>query len=94
MQRYGDQAVFISAGGYHHHIGTNTWSGVGLPPAPPEATGLRSFTIVLPNRDELERVLGRIERAGLSLTPSEDGLLLRDPAQIGIRLVVDSAASC
>ncbi|MGH2520897.1 MAG: VOC family protein [Anaerolineales bacterium] len=85
-------AAFFSAGGYHHHIGANTWRGVGLPPAPPEATGLRYFTIVMPNQDELDRLLERLKQAGLSQAPSADGLLVRDPAQIGIRLVADSVA--
>jgi catechol 2,3-dioxygenase len=85
-------AAFFSAGGYHHHIGTNIWNGAGARPAPAEATGLRYFTIVLPDQDELERALRRIQQAGLSQESSADGVLIRDPAQIGIRLVADSAS--
>jgi catechol 2,3-dioxygenase len=86
-------AAFFSAGGYHHHIGTNTWSGVGAPPAPADATGLRSYTIVLPNQEELGRLSERIAHVGLSFTPEEGGILVRDPAQIGVRLVVDAATT-
>jgi catechol 2,3-dioxygenase len=53
---YGDSAVFLSAGGYHHHIGLNTWSGKGAPPPPAGTTGLYHFAILYPGRKELARV--------------------------------------
>jgi len=81
-------AAFFGAGGYHHHIGANLWNGPNAPPAPPYATGLRYFTIVLPNQEELDRALRRVEQAGLAQETSDDGLLVRDPAHIGLKLTV------
>jgi catechol 2,3-dioxygenase len=79
-------AAFFSAGGYHHHIGTNLWNGPNVPPASAEATGLRYFTIVLPNPDELNRAILRLEQAGLPHESSANGLFVRDPAGIGVQL--------
>lgn len=71
-------AAFVSAGGYHHHLGFNTWRGEGAPPAPPDSVGLRHWTIVLdaPARDALRE---RAVSAGIPVRESDDGLLLRDP---------------
>ena len=80
-------AAFFSAGGYHHHIGGNVWHGVGAPPPPPDATGLRSFTVVLPDEAEMGRVSERIQRAGIAMQPMPDGILVRDPSQNGVLLV-------
>jgi catechol 2,3-dioxygenase len=85
MQRY-PGALFMAAGGYHHHLGLNTWAGVGVPPAPPEAAGLRRFTVLLPDSDAREAVAERVRAAGLGLEEREEGLLLRDPAQHAILL--------
>jgi len=84
-------AAFFSAGGYHHHIGTNIWNGAGAPPPPADATGLREFTIILPDQAELDRAVARIEQAGLAYNRAEDGLYLHDPARNGVRLVVEGA---
>jgi catechol 2,3-dioxygenase len=86
------QAAFFGAGGYHHHLGANLWRGAGVPPAPADATGLRWFTLLLPSQAELDRVLARLTGAGLSPEQTPDGLLVRDPAGIGVRLAVDGAA--
>ena len=86
MLRYGPSALFLSAGGYHHHIGLNTWAGVGAPPPPPDAVGLRQFVVALPNRDELERVAERVRQAGIATEQTEDGILVRDPSQNGVLL--------
>jgi len=86
MQRYGPSALFVSAGGYHHHIGLNTWAGVGAPPPPPGAIGLKHFVVALPNRQALDRVAGRIRAAGIALEDVEGGMLVRDPAQNAILL--------
>lgn len=86
-------AAFFGAGGYHHHIGTNLWNGPNVPPAPAEATGLRYFTVVLPNQDELNRALKRIQQAGFTQEPFEGGWLVRDPAHIGLHLVAASVVS-
>ncbi|GAB4201059.1 MAG: catechol 2,3-dioxygenase [Roseiflexaceae bacterium] len=79
-------ASFISAGGYHHHLGMNTWAGVGLPPAPPEAARLLSYELVLPDTDALEAVLERVRAAGVATTPAERAWLLHDPSQIAVLL--------
>lgn len=84
------QAVFASAGGYHHHLGMNVWNGVGIPPAPPGSTGLRYFTVLVPTDAALQEVVGRLERAGVALTQTAEGIGLVDPAGIGVRLVVGS----
>jgi catechol 2,3-dioxygenase len=78
-------AAFVSAGGYHHHIGLNTWIGEGAPPPPPDALGLRYFTVVLPNHAELERVAGRV-RAALPVEETPEGFLVRDPSHNGLIL--------
>jgi catechol 2,3-dioxygenase len=84
-------AAFFSAGGYHHHIGTNIWDGAGLPPAPANATGLRGFTIILPSQGEFDRALAAVEGAGVSPELDGDGVWLHDPAGIGLRLRYDEA---
>lgn len=79
-------ALFVSAGGYHHHLGLNTWQSAGSPPAAAGATGLRSFDVVLPSREELEKVLSRVRVAGLDAQPDQDGFLVRDPFGNGVLL--------
>jgi catechol 2,3-dioxygenase len=86
MQRYGPSALFVSAGGYHHHIGLNTWAGVGAPPPPPGAIGLRHFVVQLPSDTAVEKVAGRVRAAGIPLDPHDGGLLLHDPANNAILL--------
>jgi catechol 2,3-dioxygenase len=74
-------ALFVSAGGYHHHLGLNTWHSAGSGPAVPGAVGLRSYEVVLPDRSELARVLDRVREAGLSLeSDGEDAAAVRDPS--------------
>ena len=84
---------FVSAGGYHHHIGMNTWAGEGAPPPPETAPGLRSFTIVVPSHDELLVLENRIKEAGLGADVKEEKLLLRDPAENGLRIISEKAAA-
>jgi catechol 2,3-dioxygenase len=91
IARLGTAAGFVSAGGYHHHIGYNTWLGEGAPPPPPDAAGLRYFVIRLPSREELEKVVERVQEAGIRLEKRNNGLFLRDPSQNGIVLRVDSS---
>jgi catechol 2,3-dioxygenase len=86
MQRLAGSAAFVSAGGYHHHIGLNTWNGVGAPPPPSNAIGLRHFAVRLPNAAELDRMLDRVRRAGISVEDRSDGALVRDPSQNGVLL--------
>lgn len=80
--------AFVSAGGYHHHIGLNTWQGEGAPPPPADAVGLRHFTVDFPNQPALDEVVARVEKAGISYNQTEDGLLLYDPSQNGVVLRV------
>jgi catechol 2,3-dioxygenase len=80
--------AFVSAGGYHHHIGLNTWQGEGAPPPPADALGLRHFTVELPDQSALNEVIARVEKAGLPANQTEDGLLLYDPSQNGVILTV------
>ena len=76
----------VSAGGYHHHIGFNTWAGEGAPPAPPDSVGLRWFLIRLPDLAELGRVADRVRQAGLQMEEREEGLFVRDPSRNGVML--------
>jgi len=84
VTRYGSSALFVSAGGYHHHIGLNTWAGVGAPPPPPDAVGLRFFVIRLPDRAELERIARRLEASGVQTKEQAGGILFHDPSGNGI----------
>src|ERR1022692_4298936 len=67
QQRYGDQAAFVSAGGYHHHVGLNTWESKGGSPPPPGTTGLYHVAILYPTRAALADALRRVLTAGISL---------------------------
>jgi catechol 2,3-dioxygenase len=80
--------AFVSAGGYHHHIGLNTWQGRGAPPPPTDALGLRHFTVDLPDQRALDEVVARVEKAGIPANQTEDGLLLYDPSQNGVILTL------
>ncbi len=95
---YGNQAAFISAGGYHHHIGLNTWESLGAPPPPPGTTGLYHLAILYPTRAELADALHRVEAAGIALDGASDhgvseALYLRDPDQNGVELYRDRPES-
>ncbi len=94
MQRYGTQAAFLSAGGYHHHIGLNTWESKGGTPPPPGTTGLYHSAFLFPNRKELATVLKRLIDAGYPLTGASDhgvseALYLDDPDGNGAELYCD-----
>jgi catechol 2,3-dioxygenase len=87
--RYGDQATFLSAGGYHHHLGGNTWNSRGAAPAPAGAAALRHAVVILPDTAELERVGERVAASGQNPEPFDGGgLLVRDPAQNALLLQV------
>ena len=79
-------ALFVSAGGYHHHIGLNTWHSAGAAPAPRGSVGLRSFTIDLPDERELTAALARIDGASIPRTDVPGGVLVRDPVGNGVVL--------
>jgi catechol 2,3-dioxygenase len=78
--------AFVSAGGYHHHIGLNTWQGEGAPAPAPDSLGLHYFSVVLPDQRELKRVLERVRAVGVPIEEIEAGLLVKDPAQNGVLL--------
>jgi catechol 2,3-dioxygenase len=94
MSRWGDQAAFISAGGYHHHIGLNTWESKGGSPPPPGTTGLYHHAILFPSRRALGRALKRLVDAGWPLAGASDhgvseALYLNDPDGNGVELYRD-----
>lgn len=84
--RYGDQASFLSAGGYHHHLGANVWNSRGAAPPPPGSAALRHFTVLLPDDDALARVKERIPDAA---SDAEDGVRVKDPS--GNTILLDLA---
>jgi catechol 2,3-dioxygenase len=91
IQRYGTQAAFVSAGGYHHHIGLNTWESKGGSPPPPGTTGLYHVAILYPTRAALADALYRLAQAGIPLQGASDhgvseALYLSDPDGNGIEL--------
>jgi catechol 2,3-dioxygenase len=93
-QKYGDQAAFLSAGGYHHHIGLNTWESLGGTPPPPGHTGLFHTAILYPARRDLADALRRLTAAGIALDGASDhgvsqALYLRDPDGNGVELYWD-----
>ena len=94
MQRYGTEAAFISAGGYHHHIGLNTWHSKGGHPPPPGTTGLFHTAILYPTRAALADALWRLIEAKIPLDGASDhgvseALYLRDPDDNGVELYRD-----
>jgi catechol 2,3-dioxygenase len=85
-QRFGPGAIFAAAGGYHHHLGMNTWESAGAPSPPPGAIGLRHFAVQLSNAAALEDAAVRVRAAGIPIEETAAGLLVRDPAQNAIVL--------
>jgi len=96
--RYGRDAVFLSAGGYHHHIGLNTWAGRGAPAPPQGTTGLYHFAILYPDRKALAGAVRRVLDAGVPLEGAADhgvseAIYLRDPDGNGVELYRDRPES-
>jgi catechol 2,3-dioxygenase len=94
VQRMGSHAAFLSAGGYHHHLGLNTWESRGGSPPPPGSTGLYHVAIRYPDRRSLADAYRRLEQAGTSLDGAADhgvseALYLRDPDENGVELYWD-----
>jgi len=94
MQRLGDQAAFLAAGGYHHHIALNTWESLGGSPPPPGSTGLFHVAILYPSRPALAGALRRLIKAGIELDGAADhgvsqSLYLHDPDMNGVELYCD-----
>jgi catechol 2,3-dioxygenase len=88
MAQLGPAAAFLSAGGYHHHIGANTWESRGASPAPPGSATLRHATIVLPDADERDRVVARVADAGQEPDELEGGMIVRDPSRNPLLLTI------
>jgi len=94
MQRFGQSAAFLSAGGYHHHLGLNTWESAGGPPPAPGTTGLYHFAILYPDRKELARALKRLLDYGWNIDGAADhgvseAIYLHDPDYNGIEIYRD-----
>ena len=86
MAQLGPMAAFMSAGGYHHHVGANTWESRGATPASDDSATLRYATVVVPDAGELERVIARVAGAGQEPEQRDDGVLVRDPSQNALLL--------
>jgi catechol 2,3-dioxygenase len=80
-------AAFVSAGGYHHHLGFNIWKGRGAGPPPEHRAGLRHWTVALPTADDVAEVRGRVEAAGIEAEPFDGGFLVRDPWRTAVAFV-------
>lgn len=92
--RYGESAAFLSVGGYHHHLGLNTWESAGAPPPPQRATGLYHFAILLPTRKELARTFKRLLDHNVQIDGASDhgvseAIYLHDPDHNGIEIYWD-----
>ncbi len=90
-QRFGRSALFLAAGGYHHHVGLNTWAGVGAPSPPPGSVGLRHFEIIFPDATALDRVAARVRDAGAPIAVAPGAVLVTDPSGNRAMLVVSAA---
>jgi catechol 2,3-dioxygenase len=84
------QAAFLSAGGYHHHVGVNTWQGEGAPPPPAGALGLRHFSVIVPDSAELERISARLKARGVEFVSQDGSILAQDPSRNSVRIVAES----
>ena len=88
VNRYGEQALFISDGKYHHHIGLNTWNGVGAPAPSPNSVGLESFTIMFPNEEKKNKIIAQLKNIGASVTEENGLTIATDPSGNRIHLSV------
>jgi catechol 2,3-dioxygenase len=86
VTRYAGAASFVSAGGYHHHIGFNTWNSAGAPPPAPGSTGLRYFSLRIPDQAALDNLIARLSQLQVGMEETSQGILVRDPSQNGILL--------
>lgn len=88
VNKYGNQAIFISTGGYHHHIGLNTWNGVGAPVPPDNSVGLERFTLVLPNKETMAQKVRQLQLIGAILKEEKGHIITKDPSGNKIELLV------
>ncbi|WP_182201276.1 VOC family protein [Paraliobacillus salinarum] len=87
VNRFGSQALFISDGKYHHHIGLNTWNGIGAPKPSPNSVGLESFTLMLSSKELKNKIISQLADIGASVTEENDSIVTTDPSGNRIRLV-------
>jgi catechol 2,3-dioxygenase len=85
-------AAFLAAGGYHHHLGLNTWRGRGVGPAPAGSVGLREWTVLLDSPEQVQEVRSRVEAAGLPAEDRDGGFLVRDPWQMPVAFMIGPRA--
>lgn len=85
-------ALFVSAGGYHHHLGMNTWHSRGQGPAPENSVGLRHLTVLMPNQEALDEVLARLDAAGVHHSSAANGTVVEDPWHNKLLFVVEAAS--
>lgn len=88
MGQLGGQAAFLGAGGYHHHVGANTWESAGAPPPPPRSAALRHMALELPDRGALDSVIARLRDRGREATSHGEGITVRDPSANAILLTL------
>jgi catechol 2,3-dioxygenase len=88
VNRYGAQALFISDGKYHHHIGLNTWNGLGAPAPSPNSVGLESFTLMLPNEEKKNKIIAQLKNIGASVIEDNGSTVATDPSGNRIHLRV------
>ncbi|MFC2949520.1 VOC family protein [Virgibacillus sediminis] len=88
VNRFGAQALFLSTGKYHHHIGVNTWNGVGAPKPPENSVGMESFTLILPSEEAIKETIDNLQNIGVSATEEAGRLITYDPSGNRIELVV------
>jgi catechol 2,3-dioxygenase len=88
VNRYGPQALFISSGKYHHHIGLNTWNGIGAPVPPVNSVGLESFTLMLPNKESVNETVEMLKKIGATVTEENGAYVTTDPSGNRIQLRV------
>lgn len=88
VNRYGAQALFISSGNYHHHIGLNTWNGVGAPQAPENSVGMESFTLILADEEAIKATIGNLQHIGVSVNEEDGRWITYDPSGNRIELAV------
>jgi catechol 2,3-dioxygenase len=89
-QRYGESALFFSAGGYHHHVGANVWAGVGAPPPPDDAVGLRYFTLRLPSKMALSELRAHLLDRGEVVEIRDEGVRILDPSNNAVLLTSEA----
>ncbi|MFZ3578341.1 VOC family protein, partial [Virgibacillus sp. DJP39] len=88
VNRFGAQALFLSTGKYHHHIGVNTWNGVGAPKPQENSVGMESFTLILPNKEAISETVDNLQKIGMSATEEDGRLVTYDPSGNRIELAV------